>query len=170
MASAAAEAASMNRATIQTGDTNSAAAAAKAMMYAMAAMDASDDAAAQSAAAAATSDVTVAVAAMVAAEAAQATAEEAMEMAETYGAMAEAGAMTELMIDGKTKSVGDSTLTIDSLGTVETPSANKYWVPVKALVDHRSGRYQRYGRFPSHQYHDRSGQDSQHRRGVRLDG
>ena len=122
MAAAAAEEASMNRAAVQTGDSNSTAAAMKARMYADAAA-AADEAAAQSAAAAATSDVTAAVTAKVAAEAAQATAEAAVPMAEAYQAMAEADAMSELMIDGKTKSVGESTLTIDTFARVETPAA-----------------------------------------------
>ena len=120
VAAAAAEAASMNRAIIQTGEANSGTASAAARTHADAAAAAAAAAMAQSAAAAAATDVTVAVAAKVAAEAAQALAEAAQPMAESYQAMAATDAMSELMIDGKTKSVGESTLTIDDRAVTDT--------------------------------------------------
>ena len=122
-AAMAAETASMNRAVIQTGEANSATASAAARTHADAAAVAAADAMAQSAAAAAATDATVAVAAKVAAEAAQVLAEAAVPMAESYRARAEMDAMSELMIDGKTKTVGESTLTIDERATTETPAS-----------------------------------------------
>ena len=85
--------------------------AAAAAYKAMAAYEAAKTAAAEAAAA---EDVTSAARALVAAEAGQAAAETSATEASEKGTAAETAAMTELMIDGKTKSVGGTSITVDT--------------------------------------------------------
>ena len=124
VASDAAQTARENRATLQTGDLhagNSGELAHAAYMQAKAAADAATEAQTASEAAAEATDPTVATRQLIMAETARDNAETAQGMAETQSAAAVAATMTELMIDGKTKSVGDTTsITITGVGSSET--------------------------------------------------
>jgi hypothetical protein len=103
----------------------------QAQMAAAAAMAAYEAAKAAAASAASATDSPAAEDARGAALLAQATAEaEAMKAADAAMKAAEA-AMTELMIDGKTKSVGDSSLTIDERTSTTSP------LPANFAVGHQ---------------------------------
>ena len=108
-----AETAAENRATIQTGDANSVMDADMARMKANTAADEAMKAATASQMAQDAMDADEARPQRTAAEAAQAEAEQAQMDAETAQGEAEADAMVELKIDDKTKSVGDTSITID---------------------------------------------------------
>ena len=124
-AATAAMAAVANLATMQTGATagglayEAHTAAGKAMMAYM-------DAKAASEAAAEAEVVTAAVEARIMAEEAMADAEMYAKMAADKGMAAETAAMAELMIDGKTKSVGDTSITVGApMASVTTTVAGK---------------------------------------------
>ena len=108
-----AEMADDNRATIQTGEANSVEDAMDARMYATMAMGEAIKAKTASDAAQAAMNTADATPQRMAAEAAQKTAEEAQMKAETARDEAKKDALVELKIDDKTKSVGETSVTID---------------------------------------------------------
>ena len=109
----AAEMAAENRATIQTGDANSVADAYMARMQANAAADAAEDARTHSDLAQAAMNVADATPHKDQAEDARDDAIDARDMAVEAQGEAEADAMVELKIDGSTKSVGDTSITVN---------------------------------------------------------
>ena len=124
VASDAAQTAREKRATFQTRDLhagNSGELAHAAYMQAKAAADAATEAQTASDAAVEATDSTAATRLLIMAENARDNAVTAQGMAETQGAAAVAATKTELMIDGKTKMVGDTTsITIDGQSSSKT--------------------------------------------------
>ena len=116
VASDAAQTAIENLATLQTGETSRDLAHA-AYMQSKAAADAAAEAQTASDDAAEATDGVAATRLLVLAETARDNAVEAKGIAETQGAAAMAAAMAELMIDGKDKNVGGSSLNADDAGS-----------------------------------------------------
>ena len=110
----AAKAAAANRATIQTVDSSYVSAHAAQMAADQAASDAAD-AKTSSDAAATADDVTMAIEHRVAAQTAQADAEDSRDTAEAMQAEAEARGAAEVQIVVKTKTVGETSITINDL-------------------------------------------------------
>ena len=122
-ASDAAQAARQNRAIIQTGDLsggNSGMLAHSAYMQAKAAADAATDAQTASDAAAAETDVVAAARALVMAENARDNAVTAQGLAETHRDAAVLAAAGEVKVVDKTKTVGDTSITLDGNATKNT--------------------------------------------------
>ena len=148
-AATAAMAAVANLATMQTGATagglayEAHTAAGKAMMAYM-------DAKAASEAAAEAEEVTAAVEARVMADAASANAVMYAKTASEKGIAAEAAAVRELMIDGKTKSVGDTSITVGApMTSVATTVDSKSTTVVTGEIDKITAMSDAVGAVPA---------------------